>query len=130
MKMSKRVLIVDDQPSDLAFPYHVTQQLGLEPTIAFNGTAALEELLKGGYSMVILDWNMPGGSAPEFLSGLEKTQLETPIDVVLYSGENLRNRLDPYREARRFSIVDIWRKPIGALEMLKRIKQIRERGYV
>lgn len=126
MKKSKRpfrVLIVDDCPADISQPYLLTSHLGCEVTLALDGRQALNSVENASFDLVILDWNMPIMSGYEFLTTVRTRG--RGLNVVLYSGNRLsRQDLDSIAGYR---ILDFWKKPMGPVEILKRIKVIRER---
>jgi hypothetical protein len=47
------------------------------------------------------------------------------VNIILYSGNELRYESMP--EGKSFRIVDVWDKPLRAADMLRRMKQLREK---
>lgn len=122
-KRSFRVLIVDDCPDDISRPYMLTSQLGCEVALALDGRQALSSIITSKFDLVILDWNMPVMSGSDFL--LSAREQGVGLNVVVHSGSRLsREELDA---ASDYGVVDFWPKPMGPVEILKRIKTIRER---
>lgn len=117
-----RVLIVDDCPDDITRPYLLTSQLGCEVTLALDGNQALSSVMASKFDLVILDWNMPVMSGPDFLS-LARSK-GVGLNVVLYSGNRLSRA--EWDQVADYRILDYWQKPMGPIEILKRIKVIRE----
>jgi signal transduction histidine kinase/CheY-like chemotaxis protein/HPt (histidine-containing phosphotransfer) domain-containing protein len=56
---SQRILLVDDNPVNLDVSSAMLESLGYLVTTASHGVAALEELERGGYDLVLLDCQMP-----------------------------------------------------------------------
>lgn len=122
-----RILIVEDQPSDMYSPSVLSHHLGFEVTLAFDGEQGLVEAVKSDYNLVILDWNMPVMSGEKFLYHLERRnnlKSKNKINIILHTGENFS--VETFGEADNFRVLDVWRKPLNPIEMLKRIKHIRE----
>ena len=121
-----KLLIIDDQPVDIEIPFILANELGFDVTLAFDGQEGLAKLAEEHFGLVILDWNMPNGPGWQFLFELEtrhrrSPQLE-PINIILYSGEDLESL--NFNFSPTYTIVDIWRKPIGVLQILKHLKRI------
>jgi len=57
--MSARVLLVEDNPVNLAVGEKLLSVLGYECDIATNGQVALEKMATGRYSLVLMDCQMP-----------------------------------------------------------------------
>lgn len=67
--VGRRVLVVDDNASAREILVALLRSLKLEPTACESGERALEELDRAGrdnpYSLVVLDWKMPGLSGAD-----------------------------------------------------------------
>lgn len=129
-----KILIVDDQPTDIQVPYTLAVHLGYKVTLAFDGRAALDEAVKTNYRFIVLDWYMPDMSGGDFLKGLTKLHAKyrswAPTEmpkIVLYTGESVSNLMEAISSSGAYSIIDVWKKPLSPVEMLKRIKEIEER---
>ncbi len=126
MKGTFKVLIVDDTSDDMARPYLMTTQLGCDVTLAFDGEQALTDIRQTNFDLVILDWNLPVRHGRDVLKSLRTANPNRDVNIVIYSGEDVNvDELDI--ENSGYHIVDQWEKPIGPVEMLKRMKMIRER---
>ncbi len=78
--MSMPVLVVDDYKTMLRIISNLLKQLGFENVEeASDGTEALDKMKKGGYGLVISDWNMEPMTGYELLlkvradDGLKRT---------------------------------------------------------
>lgn len=125
-----RVLIVDDQSLDIMVPRFLTHQLGYQATLAFDGRTALERMAAETFDVIILDWNMPILDGHEFLVRLEtrfrgQEKGLRVENIILYSGDRLN--FEDFDEALSFKIIDVWRKPMNPLDLLKRLRKIKER---
>lgn len=123
-----RILIVEDQSSDIIVPHTLFSHLGFETVLAFDGAQGISELERGIFDFVILDWNMPYLSGEEFLESIEKKNKffqPRTHKVILHSGASLENH--NFLKYSRSEIVDFWKKPMLAPEMAKRLKLLTER---
>ena len=122
-----KILIVEDQASDIFVPHLLAVQLGFKVDLAFDGKQALHIAAKNPADLIILDWNMPIMSGADFLYEIEYGQTEQGLskqNVILHTGEPLR--FEDFAKVTKFNILDIWKKPMQPLDILKRIKIIQE----
>ena len=82
--MSKRILIVDDNPNMSSLLSEMLEVFDYESVRAADGNEALDTLEKGGFSMVITDMRMPNMSGLELLTEVKSRYPSMP--VVLISG--------------------------------------------
>lgn len=122
----KNILIVEDQTSDLIAPYLLSNHLGYNVCIAFDGKQALEKALQSSYELILLDWNMPVMDGGDFLFNLNllKDLTKKPCDIIIHTGSDLTEEDLPSSLAYR--ILDVWQKPLDAVDILRRIKNIKE----
>jgi CheY-like chemotaxis protein len=103
----------------------MSTNLGYQVTLAFDGSEALASLSRDQFDLIILDWNMPVMTGRDLLESLDKKSTARPVNIILYSGNELRYESMP--EGKSFRIVDVWDKPLRAADMLRRMKQLREK---
>ena len=85
--MSKKILIVDDNPNMSSLLSEMLEVFDFESVRAPDGTQALNELENGDFSMVITDMRMPNMTGMELL---EKVKGRYPkIPVVIISGYSM-----------------------------------------
>lgn len=126
-KKNLKILIVEDQASDILGPYMLANHLGYEVTLAFDGKEALSEINKNDYDFIILDWNMPHMSGRELLLKLKYKNIysrKKKLKIILHTGSSFL--FGSFAESEGFKIVDVWKKPFTAVDMLKRIKKLSE----
>lgn len=131
-KVLTKILIVEDQSTDIAAPYYLTKHLGCSVTLAFDGEQALREFNKQDFDLIILDWNLPQLNGEDFLKSIEyKAQLllqnnkgSKNLKVILHSGQELN--IEEFQSRTGFEVLDIWQKPMSAPDMLKKLKRIQE----
>ncbi len=107
--MSKRVLIVDDDPAQRRILEEVIKRLGYQTRTAASGDKALDILLgpeAGTISLVLLDLVMPGIDGLEVLAKLNGKPAIPPIIV-----ETANGSIDAAINAMRAGAVDFVVKP-------------------
>ncbi len=72
--MHTNVLIVDDDPVNLAVAAAIVKKLGCAVDLANSGQEALEKIKRCEYDLIILDHNMPGLSGYETASAIRNTE--------------------------------------------------------
>jgi two-component system alkaline phosphatase synthesis response regulator PhoP len=77
-----RVLLVeDDFPMALGLEFNLREE-GFAVTHRPDGESGLEEALRGGFSLVVLDMLLPGISGLEVLAQLRRTDQKTPVLIL------------------------------------------------
>jgi len=107
--MSKRVLIVDDDPAQRRILEEVIRRLGYETTAAVSGDQALDILLgseASAISLVLLDLVMPGTDGLQVLDQLNGKSGIPPIIV-----ETANGSIDAAINAMRAGAIDFIVKP-------------------
>lgn len=89
-----KILIVDDQITMLRIIRSMLQQLGFNNVEqAFDGNAALEELGKGGFGLIISDWNMEGMNGIDFLRAVRGHSTYKSIPFIMVTAENKKENI-------------------------------------
>ena len=70
-----RLLLVEDEPTQLLILAHKLRQAGYVVDTATNGRQALDKLQVGGYSLLLTDWDMPLMDGVELCRALRAAQL-------------------------------------------------------
>lgn len=99
--MSKRVLLVDDEPVILVALAMLVQMRGWTPLVAHTGAEALA--LVGSADVVVTDYCMPQMNGLELLRAIREGGRRTP--VVLLTGHGSAGFAERAREAGAFTIV-------------------------
>ena len=84
--MSKKVLVVDDDPDVRVFNTTVVEEYGYEPIEAENGEEGLKMIKKHMPDLVILDVMMPRQSGIRLYRELKTDKALKDINVILLSG--------------------------------------------
>lgn len=80
-----RVLVVDDEPSLLFLSRLSLELAGHEVTEAANGAAALEQIARADFDVVVTDLMMPVLDGNELLRLLRSDERTRALPVVVYS---------------------------------------------
>ncbi len=116
----KKVLIVDDDPSQLALTSEVVSLVGLSYDICENGIDATELLDSNTYDLVLTDIQMPKMDGFELLQFVKNNSSETHLPVIALSGRTDTSFLE-YQEA---GFAGSLRKPYAPKELIDLIAEI------
>ncbi len=110
--MSKRVLIVDDEPDVVRFLSQLFEDAGFEVATADDGVEAYEMLEKVHPDLVTLDLQMPNDTGTDFYRRMHRKRDYSEIPIIVISG--LAGRHLAIRKP--YAVFD---KPIDEEELLK-----------
>ena len=117
-----RVLIVDDEPTDLLFLRSIVESSGHEVYVARDGEKAFKTYLGQDIDLVVTDLDMPGVDGLEFIESLVALYPQARIVAVSGKGETL---LD---EAKRTGAVMAFSKPIDPDELVEGLTRVMGLG--
>lgn len=80
--MTNKVLIVDDDDAVLNMLYKVIRSNGIDADTCSSGEAALEQLEKQNYDLILLDINMQGMDGFQVVETLRKRGIQIPIIIL------------------------------------------------
>ncbi len=105
--MSKRILIVDDEPN-VRLSYRMTLETeGLAVSEADGATRALEQMDGNHYDLAILDMRMPGMDGLDLLAEMRQRGLQTPAVIITAYGD-----IPHAVRAMRLGAIDFLQKPL------------------
>jgi DNA-binding response OmpR family regulator len=114
--MTKKIMIVDDDPAITKYLDALFQDNGYETCIADDGKKAMDVFKANTPDLITLDLEMPEEWGPRFFRKLSKTKgFNTPVIVI--SGLSGRKYSIPKAQA-------FFAKPFDADEVLKAVKKI------
>ncbi len=115
--MNKKILIVEDDLKLLRYLELELQHEGYEANTVSNGKAGLDEALKGGYDLVILDIMLPGMNGMEVCRKIRQIS-DLPIIMLTARGDTMDKiaGLD-------FGADDYITKPFEIEEFLARVRR-------
>jgi len=97
VKDKERILIVDDEPTNVDILSRYIKRSGYIPLTAFNGVDALNVCVEDTPDLVLLDWMMPELSGIEVLQSLREqfdvNQLPVIMCTALDEGEYVASAL-------------------------------------
>ena len=141
-QMSKKILIVDDEPDVLTFTSAVLEENGYSSAKAKNGVEGIELVYKEKPDLVLLDLMMPKKSGIMMFQELRKDPKMSHIPVIVVTGisevtgVDFRNFMykQPLKNEKKFvettgltkyTIPDGYiEKPIDPDELIKVIKKV------
>nr|MBA3986984.1 response regulator [Flavobacteriales bacterium] len=83
---NKRILIIDDEPSQLALTGEILKNVGVTVITASQGGEALERLKEKPVDLILTDIQMPGMDGFEFLKKMKENSKISIIPVIAVSG--------------------------------------------
>jgi len=114
--MTKKIMIVDDDPAITRYLDALFQDVGYETCIADDGKNAMEVFHANAPDLITLDLEMPEEWGPRFFRKLSKTKgFSTPVIVI--SGLSGRKYSIPKAEA-------FFAKPFDKDELIKTVNKI------
>lgn len=121
MRVSKRLLIVDDEPAIVKGLVFSLKQDGYEIDEAYDGEEAVEKFKSNPYDLVVLDVMLPRLNGLEVLQRIrEKSRV--PVIMLTAKGEDMDKIL-----GLDYGADDYMTKPFNILELKARIKALFRR---
>ena len=127
--MSKKVLIVDDDPDVRLFNTTVVEESGFTPIEASNGEEGLKMLKKEAPDLVVLDVLMPKQSGIRLYRELKTDKALMRIPVIILSGVAKRTFLRSQKALTEFGDQPVpepesyLEKPVEPDELAREIKK-------
>ena len=121
----QRILVVDDEADILDLISYNLRKEGFEVDTAADGTAALEKVRSGAYSLIVLDLMLPGIHGIELCRMIrsDRTQSDLPILMLTAKGEEVDKIV-----GLEVGADDYMTKPFSPRELTARIKAILRRS--
>ena len=127
--MSKKVLVVDDDPDVVSFVMTVLDENQYMPLVAKDGVEGLEMIEKNPPDLVILDVLMPRGSGIRLYHKLKTMEKYRRIPIIMFTGISLNSFLKSQKVLDEFKgeVVpepDIYlEKPVDPEELAAAVKK-------
>ncbi len=128
--MSKKVLVVDDDPDVILFNKTVVEEYGYIPIIATNGEEGLEKVKAEKPDLVLLDVLMPRQSGLRLYSELKTNKSFKNVPIIMLSGIAKKTFLRSQKALTEFGGDQVpepeiyLEKPVDADELGETIKNI------
>ncbi|QKY70495.1 response regulator [Lentibacillus sp. CBA3610] len=117
--MTKKILVVDDQPGIRMLIQEVFMEEGYDVTTAETGKEALDKLYRESFDLLILDYKLPVVDGLEVLNQLEHNQIYIPAIVMSGLAEDAR------KDLQQFSLIkEVFAKPFNIQELNSFVKRI------
>jgi DNA-binding response OmpR family regulator len=126
MAGSRRILIVEDEPTLSENLYGYLERQGMEPDAAYDGHGALALLRGAAFDAVVLDLGLPGLGGLDVLRAMRREPaLWRPVLVL-----TARDRLEDKLLAFELGAEDYLVKPFSLAEVAARLCVLLRRGRV
>ncbi|HET7844688.1 MAG TPA: phosphate regulon transcriptional regulator PhoB [Xanthomonadales bacterium] len=122
--MSKRILIVEDEPAIRDMVAFALGRAGLEAVHAADVRAAQEVIVARVPDLILLDWMLPGMSGLEYARRLRRDEMTREVPIIMLTARGEENDRVSGLEA---GVDDYVVKPFSARELLARIKAVMRR---
>jgi two-component system, cell cycle response regulator len=114
-----RLLLVEDEPTQLLLMQRLLRRAGYTVETAANGEEAFEKVSTGQIQMMVTDWDMPGMDGVTLCQRVREAHLPGYLYVLLLTGHGSTESLVTGLEA---GADDYIRKPPNEAELLARLK--------
>jgi len=127
--MSKKVLVVDDDPDVRSFVVTVLEENQYMPLVAQDGVEGFEMIQKEKPDLVILDVLMPRGSGIRLYRKLKTDENFNQIPIIMFTGIALRSFLKSQKVLDEFKGGEVPKpdiyleKPVEPEELVAAIKK-------
>lgn len=114
-----RLLLVEDEPTQLLLMQRLLQKGGYSVTTASDGEEALAKIATGQFQFLVTDWDMPGMDGVTLCRRVREAELPGYVYVLLLTGHGSTESVVAGLEA---GADDYIRKPANEAELLARLK--------
>jgi signal transduction histidine kinase len=119
-----KVLLVDDAPDSLLAMRRTLASTGAELFTATGGVEAMSLLLRHGFSVILLDVNMPGMSGFELAEHV-RSQPESRLTPILFLTGASQERFD-VEQGYEVGAVDYLFKPVDPMVLVAKVRAFLE----
>ena len=121
MTDTAKILVVDDQPSNIKLLRVKLSKEGYDVVEAANGREALARVVSDAPDLVLLDVMMPDVDGPATLRALRRRESAADSPAVFITAKVQALDMDEYK---RLGVFDVIVKPFDPMELSNRIGQI------
>jgi len=122
MKVRKKVLVVEDEPSCARMVGMRLESVGYEVHIANDAYTGTKEILKGDYQLMILDLMMPAGGGFAILERMRNFPSKCNTPVVIITGKPIDD--DVKSTAQKYHVSAIFSKPYNNKIFVRKITSL------
>ena len=118
---AKKIMIVDDSPTDLAFIGGIVNKSGYEVILVSSGDAAIRRAKLEQPNLIVMDLMMPGINGFEATRMLSREETTKHIPIIICTKRNQESdRIWGLRQGAR----DFVNKPISKSDLLEKIRAL------
>ncbi len=122
MGMGARILVVDDHLTTQMILKRLFGKLGYKNIVlAEDGEAALYELKKKRFDLIMSDWNMPHLNGLEFLEKVRAHKPHKDVPFVMLTSEGTKEKV---LEALKAGVGHYMVKPVGIENLKKKLEEL------
>ena len=119
--MAKKILVVDDDPTNMALVCFLLKNNEYEPVVAADGEEGLEKFKNENPDLIILDVEMPKKDGYTFLMELKQIQTK-PVPVIMLTSK------EQFQDIFKIEgVSDYIVKPLNTEQFLAKVKNILNR---
>lgn len=119
--MKRNILVIDDDKSVHELAQLFLGQSGFAVNMVSDGNAALDELARHNYDLLLLDINMPGMNGLEVLKNIRAQERLKQVPIVMFTASRDVSHL---MTSKRMGISDYVVKPPQRQDLLSRVERI------
>jgi two-component system chemotaxis response regulator CheY len=122
MGIRTKILIVDDHLTTQMILKRLFGKLGYKNIVlAEDGEAALYELKKNRFDLIMSDWNMPNLNGLEFLEKVRAHKPHKDVPFIMLTSEGTKEKV---LEALKAGVGHYMVKPVGFENLEKKLKEV------
>jgi len=119
--MTKKILVIEDDPSTLRFVEYTLQQEGMQVLTARNGLDGLKSAQSQHLDLIILDIMLPGLDGYEVCHRLRQKAETTSIPILMLSAKARQEDKDM---GMRVGADDYLTKPVDPSEIVTKVQTL------
>jgi len=121
--MSKRVLVIEDEPTLALLLQERLEKEGYSATTCGDGEEGLTQALRGGFDLLVLDIKLPGRNGFEVCRELRRHCINLPVLMLTARGD-VKDRV----KGLKIGADDYLAKPFDVTELLARMEALLRRA--
>ena len=124
--MSKRILIVDDDPDLVEAVSMLLEASGMEPIAAYGGVEGLEKAKSESPDLIVLDVMMPDKDGYAVAKELSKDDKLSEIPVIMLTAvvDHIGSTHYSHADGKDLMADDYFQKPVDPEELVNRIVEL------
>ena len=124
--MSKRILIVDDDPDLVEAVSMLLEAEGMTPIAAYGGVEGLEKAKSENPDLIVLDVMMPDKDGYAVAKDLSEDEKLSKIPVIMLTAvvDHIRDTKYSHADGRSLVADDFFDKPLEPEALVSRIKEL------